>query len=115
MLLHLGKGKKGSDVDETDSDENGPSSQNKIDGHVPAVAPVVCEAYSTTAAEDDVNTVAEEKFYNNLLENLGKRFPKQSKDICCVFGKLSMTHFASLSDSDRASYGDKKVNQLLTC
>ena len=108
--MHLDKRKKGSDVDETDPDENGPSSQNKIDGHVPAVAPVVCEADSTTATEDDVNTVAEEKFCDNLLENLGKRFPKQSKDICCAFGKLSMTHFASLSDSDRASYGDEKIN-----
>ena len=102
--MHLGKEKKRSDVGETDPDENGPSSQNKIDGHIQAVAPVVCEADITTATEDDVNTVAEE-FCDNLLENLGKRFQKQSKDICCAFGKLSMTHFASLSDSDRASYG----------
>ena len=60
MILRLEKGKKGSDVDESDPDEKGPSSHNKIDGHGQAFAPVVCEAdSSTTATEDDDNTAAQ--------------------------------------------------------
>ena len=58
--MRLEKGKKGSDVDKSDPDEKGPSSLNKIDGHIQAFAPVVCEAdSSTTATEDDDNTAAQ--------------------------------------------------------
>ncbi|KAK7484883.1 hypothetical protein BaRGS_00023926 [Batillaria attramentaria] len=52
-------------------------------------------------------------FCDNLLQNLDRRFPKESSDITCAFAVLAMRPLTFLSQEEQKAYGNAEIKTLV--